>query len=75
MADLTLEELTFQLCQLEAALEIRLGDLPASQIIRTATRRLELQRRQIEQLESENVHCVREIQRLEAMNKAALEAS
>lgn len=39
---LTLSELTAQLCQLEARLEIRIGDLPASQIIRAATRRLEL---------------------------------
>lgn len=51
MTELTLDQLTFQLCQLEAALEIRIGDVPASQIIRAATRRLELQRRRIEALE------------------------
>lgn len=51
MSELTLDQLTFQLCQLEAALELRIGDVPASQIIRAATRRLELQRRRIEELE------------------------
>lgn len=51
MNELTLDQLTFQLCQLEAALEIRIGDVPASQIIRTATRRLELQKRRIDELE------------------------
>lgn len=44
---ITLDELTAQLCQLEITLELRLNDLPAAQIIRAATRRLELQRREI----------------------------
>ena len=34
------QELVFQLCQLEARLDIRLGDLPAAQIIRAAARRI-----------------------------------
>lgn len=49
----SLKELTAQLCELEARLDIRLGDLPAAQIIRTACRRLELQRREIERLTSD----------------------
>lgn len=50
ITELTLDQLTFQLAQLEAALEIRIGDLPAAQIIRAATRRLELQRQAIADL-------------------------
>jgi len=34
-------ELVFQLAQLEAILDIRIGDIPAAQIIRTATRMIE----------------------------------
>jgi len=52
---LTDDELTYQLVQLETNLELRIADLPASQIIRTATRRIELKNREIERLERENV--------------------
>ena len=47
---LTLPELIAQLCQLEVRLELRIGDLPASQIIREATRRLELHRGEIDEM-------------------------
>lgn len=49
---ITLDELTAQLCQLEVALELRIGDLSAAQIIRSATRRLELQRLEIARLQA-----------------------
>jgi hypothetical protein len=50
---LTLKELTAQLCELEARLDIRIGDLPASQVIRSACRRLELLRRHSVRLSGE----------------------
>ncbi len=50
---LTLKELIAQLCELEARLDIRMGDLPAAQIIRSAYRRLELMRRHSARLSGE----------------------
>lgn len=45
---LTLKELEYQLIQLETRLELRIGDVPAAQIIRAATRKIELARRIME---------------------------
>jgi hypothetical protein len=38
-------ELTYQLIQLETRLDLRIGDVPAAQIIRAACRRIELKNR------------------------------
>jgi hypothetical protein len=40
-------ELTYQLVRLETRLDVRIGDVPAAQIIRAACRRIELKNRSL----------------------------
>lgn len=62
---MTDEELTAQLCALEAKLELRVGDTRASQIIRDACRSIELKTRAIGRLQDQVARLAQEVETLQ----------